>query len=440
MKRSWSLFAYPVMDIKAAEAALNRRATVGWRLEKVWLGLLASFVPARRPVQYCVDWCDPNREDLNYRALCEEAGWTWRQQTAYRNIYEAPEGTAPIQTDSGLEYLRFRKKVLRRMVLGVVPLACCLVFVLLLSALARSQTGGPGWWEWENVATALCRSDLTAILLLTLPLPALGGMLWLGRMLLRLIQWRSAAREGRPFPTPGRRSAALASGFCLLGWLYAAVLLWGIGLDLIGGRLNLGLLLGFALGSILVLLRCQGAEYQRRRRGAAVLLIVSLAGLGAGVLLPDQLTDSFHVKGPVEQIQMLPESMQTYGPETEASLVAAHTRWWEVTREGEDRGWDDGRLWGDMWTTRGPRLANWITEHCRAELGTGCQTPLAGHEGVWLARADLGGDPEAGPKADLWVIRRGNTVLRVQTDGLEGLDETWLEDTLAMLEGDGTHG
>lgn len=46
MKRSWSLFAYPVMDIKAAEAALNRRATVGWRLEKVWLGLLASFVPA----------------------------------------------------------------------------------------------------------------------------------------------------------------------------------------------------------------------------------------------------------------------------------------------------------------------------------------------------------------------------------------------------------
>lgn len=48
VKRSWSLFAYPVMDIKAAEAALNRRATVGWRLEKVWLGLLASFVPARR--------------------------------------------------------------------------------------------------------------------------------------------------------------------------------------------------------------------------------------------------------------------------------------------------------------------------------------------------------------------------------------------------------
>lgn len=56
------------------------------------------------------------------------------------------------------------------------------------------------------------------------------------------------------------------------------------------------------------------------------------------------------------------------------------------------------------------------------------------------ARADLGGDPETGPKEDLWVIRRGNTVLRVQTHGLEGLDETWLEDTLAMLEGDGTHG
>ena len=52
MKRKWMLFTYPVMDIKAAEAALNRQAEQGWRLEKLWLGLLASFVPAEEPVTY----------------------------------------------------------------------------------------------------------------------------------------------------------------------------------------------------------------------------------------------------------------------------------------------------------------------------------------------------------------------------------------------------
>ena len=35
MKRTVSLFAYPVMDMKAAEAALNRKAAAGWRLERV---------------------------------------------------------------------------------------------------------------------------------------------------------------------------------------------------------------------------------------------------------------------------------------------------------------------------------------------------------------------------------------------------------------------
>ena len=45
MKRRFSLFTYPVMDMKAAEAELNRRAAAGWRLERVWLDGLASFVP-----------------------------------------------------------------------------------------------------------------------------------------------------------------------------------------------------------------------------------------------------------------------------------------------------------------------------------------------------------------------------------------------------------
>ena len=40
MKRRFSLFTYLVMDMKAAEAELNRRAAKGWRLEKIWMGYI----------------------------------------------------------------------------------------------------------------------------------------------------------------------------------------------------------------------------------------------------------------------------------------------------------------------------------------------------------------------------------------------------------------
>lgn len=110
MKRKWTLFAYPVMDIKAAEAMLNRRAEEGWRLEKLWLNLLARFVPAEKPVTYSLDWYDPAREDgPGYLRLLADAGWYQAAQTGYWNIYEAPAGTPPIQTDGELEYRRFRK-------------------------------------------------------------------------------------------------------------------------------------------------------------------------------------------------------------------------------------------------------------------------------------------------------------------------------------------
>ena len=120
MKRRFSLFTYPMMDMKAAEAELNRRAAAGWQLEKVWMGVLAVFVPAHVPVCYCIDWSDPGRDDgPGYRALLADAGWRLRQRVTCQNIYEAPAGTTPIQTDSVLEYRRFQDRALRRMVIRI---------------------------------------------------------------------------------------------------------------------------------------------------------------------------------------------------------------------------------------------------------------------------------------------------------------------------------
>ena len=150
MKRKWMLFAYPVMDIKAAEAMLNRRAGEGWRLEKLWLNLLARFVPAEKPVRYSLDWYDPAREDgPDYLRLLADAGWYQAAQTGYWNIYEAPAGTPPIQTDGDLEYRRFRKKSLRRMMLGWGICGICFLLLALLSLLP----GRPAWQYWLDFLT-----------------------------------------------------------------------------------------------------------------------------------------------------------------------------------------------------------------------------------------------------------------------------------------------
>ena len=94
MTRSrWSLFTYPIMDIKAAEALLNRRAAEGWALDRVYLGTFARFVPADIRSAWCVDWSRPGySERPDYLALCADAGWTLVQKVGAFNLYKAPVG------------------------------------------------------------------------------------------------------------------------------------------------------------------------------------------------------------------------------------------------------------------------------------------------------------------------------------------------------------
>lgn len=153
MKRRFSLFTYPMMDMKAAEAELNRRAAAGW-----------PFLsrPMYRCVLYRLERSGPGRRARLPRSAGRRGGGRLRQRVTCQNIYEAPAGTTPIQTDSGLEYRRFRDRALRRMGVGAALL--------------------------------------------------LGGLLWAGRLLLRLGQWRRGA-DGRTLPAPGRWSA-LAAAVC----------------------------------------------------------------------------------------------------------------------------------------------------------------------------------------------------------------------------------
>ena len=426
MKRRFSLFTYPVMDMKAAEAELNRRAAAGWRLEKLWLGILAVFVPARVPVRYCINWADPKRGDgQDYEALLADAGWRRHTQVAYRVIYEAPAGTTPIQTDSELEYQRFRKKALRRMAAGGAGLLAMLAVLLVLLFLLDPVFG------WERLAGFLAEFNTLALVLPTLPLLTAGLAAWFIRMLLRLWQWRRCAQAGEALPAPGRISARLAALACLLGYVYLIPVVAAFGLDALSGRINVGWCIGTIIGSLYGMRK---AEWDIPRRNFRATIGLATAVLVCILLSPLGLAEHFYPRQPVEDPRVLTGQPESSVLEEEASFLVSHASWEEYTWL-EQIPYGFPKVYGsrgECWTARWPWMTDWLLAHYLAELGTYFQTPLEGYEDVWLARADL----HDGHTEDVWVIRRGNTVVELYSH--QGpLDEEWLNRVLLQLEEEG---
>ena len=429
MKRKWMLFTYPVMDIKAAEAMLNHQAEQGWRLEKLWLGLLASFVPAEEPVTYCIDWYDPSREDgLDYRTLLADAGWRRVGQLSYWNIYEAPAGTAPIQTDGELEYRRFRKKALRRMAIAWGVVACMVAVLGLLGFLSGL--------EWQFYLTFLTDTNTGAMVIVLLPLLLPEGLLWSGRLLLRLGQWKHAIARGEPFPVPGRRSVLLARLCTLAGYVLVVPLLLAFLLDAMLGELNLGWIIGMIIACLIILGRDPRLEYRRRRRHAKYMLACMAVLLAAWLLPLSGVAGLVCVKPPLADEGVLPERAELEVVQTHGTLLSARTKRREfgpLKEGGSVNGVADSQVWWLPWDW----LADWVTEQYRNELGIANQGELSGYEDVWLVRSGISEShyPEGCVK-DIWLIRRGNIVLWVQTD-MGPLDEQWLDGVLARLEESG---
>lgn len=430
MRRRFCLFTYPVMDMKAAEAELNRQAEAGWRLEKIWLGIVAVFVPAHVPVCYCLDWCDnvKGTERMDYQELLSQAGWEHRMELPYWNLYEAPAGTPPIQTDGELEYQRFRSKVLRRMAKGAL-LALVVLAISLWNLLTTS--GGVGVLSILLWASAL---HMMAAALLLLPLWVAGGLAWLGRMALRLWQWRQAAREGGPTPVPGRWSGLAAALLTLAGWLSLVLVCAAAAWDLITGCMPI-------LGAGLFLL-CAGilfvrSLWERRqtkwvRRMAALFLLTALCG-GAGRVLFFGPAEATLLEPPLTDAHLLPGATEVWSlwedRNNAANSLLACTDWDELDVNAENGfricetplGYRrEAPVRGTAWRARWPWLAGWLVAVQRGGMET-----VEGYPGVWHGTTAEG---------ELWLLRRGTLVLRVKND-LEPLDKDWLADTLALLEG-----
>ena len=424
MKRKWALFTYPVMDIKAAEAMLNRQAEQGWRLEQIWPGLLASFVPAEEAVCYCLDWYDPKREDeADYRTLLADAGWRRVGQLSYWNIYEASAGTAPIQTDEELEYQRFRKKALRSMTFAALFLLISGVLqVLLLTAFGRQV--GDGFIP-RFCVTALSEYQFCALFVVLLPALSAGGLLWLSRMGLRLSQWRTAVRLGEPFPVPGRKSALAARLLVLAGKILWLLIALTYVLDFLTG----GLARLWMIFPVIVLLN--GWRKDKKYHfttpfskgvilGAAALLVLSLLPLS-------RLNNWILLTAPLADGALIPGRTETVFRESCATMLAAHSQWREY--ETVPDGTDCGEINGETWSMRWPWLADLAEGQYWAELEQAGGGELPGYENVWTAQTSSG--PESAMNG-LWLIRRGNIVLWAETD--VELGTQWLDDLLERLE------
>lgn len=431
MKTRWNLFTYPLMDGKAAQAMLNRRAAQGWQLKKIWFRLVACFEPARRPVAYFVDWADPIGDEYeDYVDLCAQAGWTLKQQADHWNIYEAPAGTPPIQTDSQLEYQRFQDKVMRWLKLSAVAE---LVALALLGIICLGQPEGMAF-----PLTLISSSTALGMLLFIFPLFLIGGLLWMGRLVLRLLQWRAAARSGEPMPVPGRLSAGIAKLLCLLPLIWYMIAVLALAVDSLDGREGISGLTIICIGAALSLLfyRRAFAQRQRVRLGSFLLLVIMVPALGLQVLF-GPVTAELMVASPLAQIQVLPLSHANSVDESagaadiltadavgyhsaHASLFLGYTGWKE--EEYTPLTYMPGiglidleiyQRW-DAWTARWP----WLADGVQRALTQGDMAPLPGYDGVWVAE-------------ELYLIRRGNTVLRAET---HLPPEQWLDHTLEQLE------
>lgn len=408
----WSLFTYPVMDIKAAEALLNRRAAEGWTLDRVYLGTFARFVPADTRWAWCVDWSRPGySERPDYLTLCTDAGWTLVQKVGAFNLYKAPVGTPPIQTDSVEDARRFRQEVLRA---NFKDWFFLLAMILLLAALVFLVSDDS--WQTALMATLLTNTGLA--LLISLPAILASWLLWTSRLLLRLRQWDQAA--GGSLPAPGRRSAGAAAWLCLFCRFWDVTVIACFFLDAIQ-TMSLSTALGLLTGSVLALFFYKNRRTKEGRQSlnrhitvilyaalfSAVIFAPFLTPVTSRMMPTPVLMDETFVPDAVRvdrnfrgysSIQFTVQSLQL-SPSDEGSFALRHQSWWENPSTEQHN--------VDCYTARWEWLSRLVQELLR-ELW---YPPLDGYTDVWLQEADLGG----GKTESLLLLRSGKTVVTVET-------------------------
>lgn len=212
-----------------------------------------------------------------------------------------------------------------------------------------------------------------------------------------------------------------------------------LAMDSLDGRENSLRLAYSCISAALVLLFYRRALRQRQRvRLASFLTLAVMVPALAIHTLAGPVTASLMVKPPLAQVQVLPLS-QAGGVDESAdaaeilvadsvgsrsshsSFFLGHSGWKEeefntitLIPNAAPVDLEVYQQW-DAWTARW----DWLADGMQKALADGNLSPVSGYDGVWNA-------------GTLWLIRRDNTVLRVETSLPT---DQWLDQVLVRLDG-----
>lgn len=139
----FGFFPYSSLYYKGAQEYLDKKAANGLELRQVYLGCVARFEEAEKPLHF-VDlesiqegYDDPMRTYKDYFQLCEDAGWELVQELRGMFLFRSKPGTdpLPIQTDEEMEWERFwerNKPRLRNTIILTIALALLVAMLLAL--------------------------------------------------------------------------------------------------------------------------------------------------------------------------------------------------------------------------------------------------------------------------------------------------------------------
>ena len=423
MKEStcWRLFSYLAIDYKAAQAELDRMAAEGWALERVHSGVLARFRRTdRTDLRYFLDWTDATKpEEHDYLQLCTEAGWELVETVGYLNIYASRPGTdpLPIQTDPALEYQRYRKKVLRRMLLADLPLLIPLLLILLLAVVS--------WKRLPSIPARLplilTQSNLASAILLTSPLPLsllLLQLIWSGR---HFRCWKQAAGAGEALPVPEATAARRRGRLSLVSAVYSTLLLPLLTADVLLNDTNIYAFAGMLLGGICLMVRHPDDKriLQRSLLWCGLALFLILCGWAHG-----PLRDAFPGRIPPPPVLEGGEPEVIHGdlPTRSDTFLGSRAEWSEsflLRTRGSTSYYTSVYFTVHTWVS--PFL---VDRDRTAERAEG--VPVEGCEAVWRVSSH----------SDRWhayLCRRGNTWLTLEFT--DDFTSDPLPAALAWLEG-----
>ena len=427
-RRKWEFFGFWTLDHKAAQAHLNRRADEGWALTSLSQGLLARYErtePGR--YRYFTDWYDPLNEDPGYLELCADAGWEALDAKAYVRIFRSRPGEdpAPLHTDSALEYQKFFKKVLRRMVLGHIWLILLYAFYFILCLVNNISF-------CSLLFKLCCQGFLPTATAFALPTAAAGLLIYLFCLLHGLLRWRKAAKAGEPLPVPGRGGVNFRRLLSLLGVLLLVVMALCLLLDvcLYSPRRYLSVLIAFTGGAAAsMLLRTKITP--RTRHNSLIALAVLWAAVIFCTILHYTCPSLFQ---PLVVQGAAPPMLETEMLSTDAAAgpLARFDSWYEdlePSRETADLPYSS-LLHCSRFITRGERL----TDLALAELWSSRSSPFPEEartrDGIWEWR-------EA--RSQGLLLRSGNAVMLVAWSADAPYDLQALTDTAwAFLTREGT--